>query len=145
MKTLTIKFYPSAPLEKVDLEQRVEKKNNDVNNFNNSINNVKEMITYFKEKNHKSKKKIKKESVETIVFIGGTSTSITLSNTGNSLVALTKSAGVAFALSLGEELLELSHKIIMYKHNLYKKTMKKINKQIDLLINYIGNLYKIIN
>ena len=41
-------LYPSAPLEKFDLEQRLEKKINDVNNFNNHINNNKEMITYFK-------------------------------------------------------------------------------------------------
>ena len=54
------RIYPSAPLEKdIDLEQRLEKKLNDVNSFNNSINNIKEMITYFKYKNNKSKKYIK--------------------------------------------------------------------------------------
>ena len=53
----TLKFDPSAPLEKYDLEQRLEKKINDVNSFNNSINNIKELITYFKCKNNKSKKK----------------------------------------------------------------------------------------
>ena len=51
------RLYPSAPLEKDDLEQRLEKKLNDVNNFINHINNIKEMITYFKDKNHKSKKR----------------------------------------------------------------------------------------
>ena len=50
------KIYPSAPFENIDLEQRLEKKSNDVNSFNNSINNIKEMITYFKDKNNKSKK-----------------------------------------------------------------------------------------
>ena len=50
------RFYPSVPLEKdIDLEQRLEKKLNDVNSFINHINNIKEMITYFKEKNNKSK------------------------------------------------------------------------------------------
>ena len=44
------RLYPSAPLENIDLEQRLEKKINDVNSFNNSINNIKEMITYFKKK-----------------------------------------------------------------------------------------------
>ena len=53
------KLYPSAPLEHIDLEQRLEKKLNDVNSFNNDINNIKEMITYFKDKNHKSKKNTK--------------------------------------------------------------------------------------
>ena len=39
------RLYPSAPLENIDLEQRLKKKINDVNSFNNSINNIKEMIT----------------------------------------------------------------------------------------------------
>ena len=38
------KLYPSAPLEKIDLEQRLEKKLNDVNSFNNHIINIEEMI-----------------------------------------------------------------------------------------------------
>ena len=50
-------LYPSAPLlENIGLEQRVEKKINDVNSFSNHINNIKELITYFKDKNNKSKK-----------------------------------------------------------------------------------------
>ena len=54
------KLYPSAPLlENIDLEKRLEKKINDVNNFNNHINNIKEMITYFKDKNNKSKRDTK--------------------------------------------------------------------------------------
>ena len=53
------RLYPSAPLENIDLEQRLEKKLNDVYNFNNSINNIKEMITYFKDKNNKSNKRYK--------------------------------------------------------------------------------------
>ena len=54
------RLYPSAPFEKnINLEQRLEKKFNDVNSFNNSINTIKEMITYFKDKNHKSKKRRK--------------------------------------------------------------------------------------
>ena len=50
------RLYPSAPIENIDSEQRLEKKLNEVNSFNNSINNIKEMTTYFKNKNHKSKK-----------------------------------------------------------------------------------------
>ena len=60
MEQKTDRLYPSAPLEKdVDLEQRLEKKLNDVNSFNNRISNLQEMITYFKDKNNKSKKKYK--------------------------------------------------------------------------------------
>ena len=58
MEQKTDRLYPSPPLKKdVDLEQRLEKKLNDVNSFNDHIINLKEMITYFKDKNNKSKKK----------------------------------------------------------------------------------------
>ena len=53
------RLYPSAPLKNTDLEQRLEKKLNDVNSFNNSITNIKEMITYFKDRNIKSKRRHK--------------------------------------------------------------------------------------
>ena len=107
------RLYPSAPLEIIDLEQRLEKKINDVNSFNNSINNIKEMITYFNDKNHKSKKKYNNyktlntilESVESIVIIGARSTSITQSITGIGLIHLTISAGIACTLSLANKVL----------------------------------------
>ena len=57
MEAKTEIFYSSAPLENIDLEQRVEKKLTDVNSFINHINNLKDMITYFKDKNNKSKEK----------------------------------------------------------------------------------------
>ena len=125
------KLYPSAPLlENIDLEKRLEKKINDVNSFNNHINNIKEMINYFKDKNHKSKKRYKNyktlntilESVDSIVIIGATSTSITLSVTGIGLIVLPISAGVACALSLGNKILQ---KIIINKYNKYKKLYER--------------------
>ena len=66
MEQKTEPLYPSAPLMRSDqdLEQRLEKKLNDVNSFNNSINNIKEMITYFKDKNNKSKKKYKNHKTQ---------------------------------------------------------------------------------
>ena len=80
------------------------------------------MISYFKDENHKSKKKTKKyktlntvlESIETIVIIGATSTSKTLAITGNGLNILPISAGIACALSIGNEVL---HKLIINKDN----------------------------
>ena len=59
MEQKTDRLYPPAPFEnkKIDIEQRLEKKIDDVNSFNNHINNIKQMITYFKNKNHKSKKR----------------------------------------------------------------------------------------
>ena len=131
MEAKTDKLYPSAPLlENIDLEERLEKKINDVNSFNNHINNIKEMITYFKDKNSKSKKRYKNcktlntilESVDSIVIIGATSTSITLSITGVGLIILPISAGIACTLSLGNKVL---HKLIINKHNKYKNQYER--------------------
>ena len=131
MDQKTDKLYPSAPLlENIDLGKRLEKKINDVNSFNNRINKIKEMITYFKDKNNKSKKKSKNyktlntilESVDSIVIIGATSTSITLSVTGVGLIILPISAGIACTLSLGNKVL---HKLILNKYNKYKKQYER--------------------
>ena len=125
------KLYPSAPLlENIDLEKRLEKRINDINSFNNHISNIKEMITYFKDKNNKSKKRYKNyktlntvlESVDSIVIIAATSTSITLSVTGIALIVLPISAGIACALSLGNKIL---HKLIINKYNKYKKQYER--------------------
>ena len=138
------KLYPTAPLlENIDLEKRLEKKMKDVNSFNNHINNIKEMITYFKDKNNKSKKKYKNyktlntvlESVDSIVIIGATSTSITLSVTGIGLIVLPISAGIACDLSLGNKNL---HKLIKNKYNKYKKQYERDQNTIKSF----DNLYR---
>ena len=107
------RLYPSAPLEKIDHEQRLKKKINDVNGFNNHINNIKKMIKYFKIKTI-NQKRIKKnyktlntilESIDSIVIIGATSNSITLSITGIALMILPISASIACTLSLGGKIL----------------------------------------
>ena len=76
------RLYPSAPLENIGLERRLEKNLKDVNSFNNRIQIFKEIITYFKDRNNKSTKKYKNyktlntvlEAVDSIVIIGATST-----------------------------------------------------------------------
>ena len=142
------RLYPSAPLENIDLEQRLEKKINDVISFNNHINNIKEMITYFKDKNNNTRKRYENyktlntilESVDSVVIIGATSTLITLSITGVSLIILPISAGIACTLSLGNKVL---HKIFINKYNKYKKQYEKDQQTIKFSINYTENLYKI--
>ena len=138
------KLYPSAPLsENIDLEKRLEKKINDVNSFNNHINNIKEMIIYFKDRNNKSKKRYKKyktlntilESLDSIVIIEATSTSITLSVTGVGLIILPISAGIACTLSLGNKIL---HKLIINKYNKFKKQYERDQQTIK----YFDKLYR---
>ena len=93
------------------------------------------MITYFKDKNNKSKKRYKNykilnrvlESVDSIVIIGATSTSITLSITGIGLIILPISAGIACTLSLGNKVL---HKLIINKYNKYKKQYERDQQTI---------------
>ena len=142
------RMYPSAPLENIDLEQRLEKKLNDVNSYNDSINNIKEMITYFRDKTDKSKKRYKNyktlntvlESVDSIIIIGATSTSITLSVTCVGLIILPISASISCTLSLGNKVL---HKLIINKYNKHRKQYERDQQTINLLINYTENHYKV--
>ena len=138
------RLYPTAPLlENIDLEKQLEKKTNVINGFNNHIDNIKEMIAYFKDKNHKSKKKYKNyktlntiiESVDSIVIIAATSTSIPLSVTGIGLIILPISAGIACALSLGNKVL---HKLIINKCNKYKTQYEKDQQTIK----FFDKLYR---
>ena len=88
------------------------------------------MITYFKDKNNKSKKRYKNyktlntilESVDSIVIIGATSPSITLSITGIGLIILPITAGIACTLSLGNKVLQ---KLIINRYNKYKKQYER--------------------
>ena len=96
----------------------------------------KEMITYFKDITNKSKKRCKNyitlntvlESVDSIVIIATTSTSITLSVTGVGLIILPISAGIACTLSLGNKIL---HKLIINKYNKYKKQYERDQNTIE--------------
>ena len=93
------------------------------------------MITNFKEKNNKSKKRYNNyktlntalESVDSIIIIGATSTSITLSVTGVSLIILPISAGIACTLPLGNKVL---HKLIINKYNIYKEQYERDQQTI---------------
>ena len=130
------KLYPNAPFEKIDLEQRLEKKIKDVNSFNNHVNNIKEMITYFKDKNHKSKQRYKKyktittilKSFDTFIILATTSSSITLSLTGIGLVVVPISTATACGLSIGNKVLI---EVIINKYNKYKKQYEKDQNTIN--------------
>ena len=87
------------------------------------------MFTYFEDKNHKSTQKLENykiltsilESVDTIVIIEATTTSITLSVSGVGLIVEPISDGVASVLSLGNKIL---HKIILNKNKKCKQNVK---------------------
>ena len=72
------------------------------------------------------------QSVYTVVIIGATTTSVTLSVTGVGLIVVRKNAGTACTLSLGNKVL---HQIRLNKQKKQQKDMKKINKLLNLLIN----------
>ena len=62
------------------------------------------------------------ESIDSIVIIAATSTSITLSIAGTGLIVLPISAGIACTLSLGNKVL---HKLIINNYNKYKKQYER--------------------
>ena len=100
------------------------------------------MITYFKDKN-KSKKRYKNyktpntvlESIDSIVFIAATSTSITLSVTSIGLIVLPISAGTACGLSLGNKVLQ---KLVINKSNKCKNQYERDQQTIKSF----DNLYR---
>ena len=148
MEQGTDKLYLCAPLENIDLEQRLEKKMKDVDSFNNHMSNITEMIKYFQDKNHESKKKYKNyktlntilEPVGTIVIIGLTSTSVILSITGFVLIILPISAGIACALSLGNKIFR---KLIINKYNKYKKQYDKDEQTIKSFLYFLEEIIDI--
>ena len=106
------------------------------------------MTQYLKDKNYKSKQKYKKfksltailNSFDTFVIIATTSSSITLSLTGIGLIAIPVSTATGCGLSISYKVI---FEIIINKYNKNENIMKKINKQLNLSINYTENLYKI--
>ena len=122
MTTSNLQFHPSAHLvfKNDDVEQKIDKKLNDVNNFINSIINIEFLIVNFRDKNYKSKQKDRiykrqtsiLQSLDTDVIIRAPTTSVTLSGNGVGLIVVPTSAGIAYALSLGPKVI---HNIFINK------------------------------
>ena len=68
MITPTVTFYPSAPLQNmdVDLERRFKTKINDVYKYKNLIINIWEKITHAEDENHNPEKKKKFKTLTSI-------------------------------------------------------------------------------
>ena len=135
MEAKTERIHPSAPLENIGLEQRLEKRLNGGNSFNNHIYKVKEMITYFKDQNNKSKRKYKKlKTITTLlkpfdrfVIIAPTSSSIKLSLSGIGLIAIPISTATACGLSIVNKAI---YEIILNKYNKYQKLYERDQQTI---------------
>ena len=140
----TIKSYPSAALENNGLEQRLEKKINEVNSFDNSITDINEKPTYYKEKDHKSATKNEKhrtltsiiDSVDTVVSTRALTSCATLSVTAVGIILVPISAGVSFALSLGNKGL---HKMNIHK---YRKNLRNQIEKGQQTAKSFKKLYK---
>ena len=128
----TPRLYPSAPVEKIILQQRLEKKPNDVNSFNISNNIIKELFTFFKDKHHKSKKEyrmltIKLKSSDTFVIIAATSSSITLSLTRIILLVIPLSTGILPGITIGNKVI---FQILIRKYIRYRNKIEKSQQTI---------------
>ena len=142
MEQQTDRLYPSGPFEnkKTYLQQKLEKKLNDVNSFINSTNNTKEMITHFIDKNNKSKKnkKIWKTLTavlnlfDTIVTIA-TTKFFSLSLTGIGLLAIPISTATACWLLIGNKVI---HETIINKCIIYEKQYERDQQTIKSFDNF---------
>ena len=131
------------------MEQKLENKVSEVCSFNDSIFNIKEMTTFFKDKNHKKKKKYIKyktlatilKSFDTFVIVTKTSSSIPLSLTAIRLIVRPISDGIVCGLTTSNKVI---YEMVMQKYSITKNNKKKINKLINCLINYLEKVYNIL-
>ena len=118
-----------------DLDRRFKKRLIDLKSVNDTINNIKELSTYFKNKNHKSKKRYKKykmittvlKSLDTIVIIATTSFFISLNPMGTVLIVIPISTAISCGLTVGNKVI---HEIVMQKHKKYEKQYGKDQQTI---------------
>ena len=80
------------------------------------------------------------KSFDTFVIIGTTSSSISLSLTGIGLIVIPISTGIACGLTINNKVM---YEIFMQGIINTKNKIKKTNKQLILLINYIEKVDKI--
>ena len=107
------------------------------------------MITYFKDKNHKFEGKSRKKtlttllkSIDTFVFTATIYSSILLSLARIRLIVIPTLNGKACGLTISSK---CNYEIVTQKYYKYKKNhIRKVNKLLNSLINFIKIVYKII-
>ena len=137
------KLYPSLRPQSVNdnnLEQRLERHLNALNSFINSINNIKEMKNFYIHESKKYKKlystfkriNLITHSLDTLLIIGVTSTTVTLSVTGVGLIVVPIAAGVGASITISSklisEVLKIKEKTYYKKYQLALKTLEEYNK-----------------
>ena len=118
----------------------INKKMKEVNSFDNGINN-KNLISRFYEENHKKLKKKNNKfknlnkilnTIDSLNFIGSTSTSISLSVTRFGLIVVPITAGVACGIAISTKLasgtLKGKEKYYLEKYTLAKNTVLDFRK-----------------
>ena len=81
------------------------------------------------------------KSFDTVVINATTTNSITLSPTGIGLIVIPMSTGVACGLKVSKRVF---YERVVQKHSNHKKNFKKPNKLLNLSIDFIEKIYKLI-
>ena len=123
-------LYPNLNENNINWEEIINKKLKEINFFNNSINNINLISNYYEEENKKLEKKHNNfknlskilNTIDSIVIIGSTSTSITPSLTGYGLIIVPITAGIGcfitIASKITSEFLKKKEKSYLEKYTL---------------------------
>jgi len=122
------------------LEQQLELRLKEMNSFNNSVNNIKDIKNFYNYETKKYKKLNDRfkllnnllQTIDTLIILGVTSTSVTLSVTGVGIIIVPISAGVGGFLGISSKLiseyLKRREKYHLKKYTLSLKTLEDFQK-----------------
>ena len=135
------RLYPNLnPNDNVNWEEIINKKLKEVNSFNNSINNINLISKFYEEEYKKLKKKYNKfktlnkilNTIDSVVIIGFTSTSITFSLTGFGIITIPIIAGIGCGITITSkiicEYLKTKEKSYLEKYTLSYNTLQDFKK-----------------
>ena len=133
------RLYPNIE-NNFNWEEIINKKLKEVNSFNNSINNINLISKFYEEEYKKLKKKHNKyknlnkilNTIDSVVIIGSTSTSITLSVTGYGLIIVPITTGCGCVMTIASkifsEFLKKKEKSYLEKYTLSHNTLQDFRK-----------------
>ena len=133
------RLYPNIE-KSFNWEEIINKKLKEVNSFINSLNNINLISKFYEEEYKKLKKKHNKfknlnkilNTIDSVVIIGCTGTSVTLSVTGYGLIIVPITAGCGCLMSVGSkiinEFLKKKEKSYLKKYTLSHNTLQDFRK-----------------